>query len=152
MLKKLLNWALKKKASDEGLTLIELLAVIVILAIIAAIAIPIILVSVNNAKISTTQQDLSIIANALNRYYLDNNGYPLASSGSTSIPSELAPKYLASIPTDGWNQNFSYAVSNAGTSSAPDYVVYTKDPGSSTYYYITNSSSVSEASTVPSAP
>ncbi len=144
MLKKLLNWALKKKASDEGLTLIELLAVIVILAIIAAIAIPIILISVNNAKINTTEQDLNIIADALNRYYLDTGSYPTQTSGNISgVQSDLSPKYLAGIPNDGWGNSFNYS------SSGTNYTVSTSQAESGLYYYVSNSSSVTYASTAP---
>ncbi len=144
MLKKLLNWALKKKASDEGLTLIELLAVIVILAIIAAIAIPIILVSVNNAKINTTEQDLNIIADALNRYYLDTGSYPTQASGNISgVLSALSPQYLAGIPQDGWGNPFNYS------SSGTNYTVSTSAQENSLYYYVSNSSSVTYASTAP---
>ena len=144
MLKKLLNWALKKKASDEGLTLIELLAVIVILAIIAAIAIPIILISVNNAKINTTEQDLNIIADALNRYYLDTGSYPTQASGNISgVASDLSPKYLAGIPQDGWGNSFNYS------SSGTNYTVSTSVAENSLYYYVSNSSRVTYASTAP---
>jgi general secretion pathway protein G len=146
MLKKLLTWALKKKASDEGLTLIELLAVIVILAIIAAIAIPIILVSVNNAKINTTEQDLNIIADALNRYYLDNGAYPKqTTSGNISgVSSDLSPEYLAGVPQDGWGQSFQYQ------SDGSNYLVETSN--SSNYYYVSNASSVTEETTEPTMP
>ena len=149
MLKRLFQWVMARKA-DEGVTLIELLAVIVILAIIAGIAIPVVLGSINSAKVSTTQQNLNIIAEALNRYNADHGSYPTA-TGWVTLSSEataLAP-YLSSIPNDGWTGEFVYSSNGttfsvatpAGATGLPSG--FTVPSGDGTYY-ITNSSSVTD--------
>ncbi|MBM7662313.1 prepilin-type N-terminal cleavage/methylation domain-containing protein [Bacillus mesophilus] len=75
MLKALL--ALKERVKNQrGLTLIELLVVIVILGIIAAIAIPMVMSQQDNAAKNTNAQNLSIVQDAVNRYYTLNNGLP----------------------------------------------------------------------------
>ncbi len=177
MLKRLFQWAIARKA-DEGVTLIELLAVIVILAIIAGIAVPVVLGSINSAKVNTTEQDLSIISEALNRYAVEHNGqYPTTSSASaislqgtalvapsgdsvTYIPPNsttpttgtlekaLAP-YLAAIPADGWGNAFGYSAQAPAPGSTQTFTVETMQSENSLYYYVTNSNGVTDSSTSP---
>lgn len=95
----------KGRSADEGMTLIELLAVIVILGIIVAVAVPVVLNSINNSRINTTKQSMSVLVEALNRYAAENNGnYP-------SSLNALVGSYIQAIPNDAWGQSFNYSVS-----------------------------------------
>ena len=68
---------LKKRMSNEkGLTLVELLAVIVILGIIAAIAVPSIGNIINNSKIKATKADAQTALSAGNMYFIENPEKP----------------------------------------------------------------------------
>lgn len=58
--------------NEKGLTLIELLAVIVILAIVSAIAIPAIGNIVENSRYNAVKADAINVINAANLYYTDN--------------------------------------------------------------------------------
>ncbi len=60
----------------KGVTLIELLVVVLILGVIAAIAVPRIGTSAENAKENTCDQNLTIMNEALERYALDESEYP----------------------------------------------------------------------------
>lgn len=78
------NWkpyrknAKKKMHHDAGLTLIELMVVVVILGIIAAVAIPSILGVIYRAKINTTKSTLSTLQEAMQEYASDHGGdYPV---------------------------------------------------------------------------
>jgi type II secretion system protein G len=129
--KEMLRRALTSKHAgrEEGVTLIELMAVVVILGIIAVIAVPVVSNSINTSKVNTTKQDMAIIAQALGRYAAENDGkFPLSSISAapddisiatstspavkglegdvTSTPAK--PGYLESIPTDGWGEDFYY--------------------------------------------
>ena len=70
MFKKLLNKKLLK--NQKGLTLVELLAVFVILAIIAAIAIPAIGNIIENSRYKAAKADAINMLNAASLYYMDN--------------------------------------------------------------------------------
>lgn len=68
--------------NEKGLTLIELLAVIVILAIISAIAIPAIGNIVENSRYNAVKSDALNVINAANLYYTDNpTGETLTGAG-----------------------------------------------------------------------
>lgn len=66
------------KMNKKGFTLIELLAVIVILAIIALIATPIVLGIINDARKSSKERSVELVAsgaqNAYTSYMMKNNG------------------------------------------------------------------------------
>ena len=93
--------------NEKGLTLIELLAVIVILGIIAAIAIPSIGSIIQKSKEDAVKADAITVLNAA-KNYVAANGIP--ASGDTIDQTELA-SYVSgvklsdtySVATDGTN-------------------------------------------------
>ena len=62
----------KRLKNEKGLTLVELLAVIVILGIIAAIAIPSIGNIINNSKVNALIADGQNVLAAANMYFIEN--------------------------------------------------------------------------------
>lgn len=69
-MKKLLKKRLK---NEKGLTLVELLAVVVILGIVAAIAIPAIGNIIENSKYNGVKADAINVLNAANIYFTEND-------------------------------------------------------------------------------
>ena len=65
---------MQKKLNQKGLTLVELLAVIVILGIIAAIAIPAIGSIIENSRVSAIKGDAQNTLAAANMYFTENPG------------------------------------------------------------------------------
>ncbi|MGE7113862.1 type II secretion system protein [Lysinibacillus sp. NPDC047702] len=101
MFKKLMNKKLLK--NQKGLTLIELLAVIVILMIVAAIAVPAIGNIVENSRYNAVKADAINALNAAHLYYTDNPGGETAggnnvgdTTGSITIEQLKNAKYLES--------------------------------------------------------
>ncbi|MFM8446881.1 MAG: type II secretion system protein [Candidatus Nanopelagicaceae bacterium] len=92
-----------KQNDDSGFTLIELLVVIIILGILASIVI----VSISTARGSAVEKacktDAVNLRQAIDQYYIDNNGsYPTA-AGAAYTATELGvlttnQKYLRSLP------------------------------------------------------
>ncbi|MGN4126040.1 type IV pilin protein [Lysinibacillus sphaericus] len=97
MFKKLINKKLVK--NEKGLTLIELLAVIVILAIISAIAVPAIGSIVENSRIKAAKSDAINILNAANIYFTDDvNTANITSNSGTYTPIDFQ-EYIQSAGT-----------------------------------------------------
>lgn len=65
-----------KKTKRMGVTLIELLIVVLILAALAAIAIPRISQSAQNAKLNACSTNVDVINSSIEMYNADNSGYP----------------------------------------------------------------------------
>ena len=78
----------------RGFTLIELLVVMAIIATLLTIALPRYFGSVDRSKEAALKQSLSVMRDALDKYYADNAKYP-------EQLEELAEKrYIRSVPID----------------------------------------------------
>ncbi|MBD3267525.1 prepilin-type N-terminal cleavage/methylation domain-containing protein [bacterium] len=97
----------------SGFTLIELLIVVAIIGILAAIAVPNFMNAQVRAKISRAVSDMRNIAQAIEMYRLDENGYPtwnkarVPGSGDNAHPNSIryyrltTPiSYMSGIPND----------------------------------------------------
>lgn len=65
-----------KREKRQGVTLIELLIVVLILAALSAIAIPRISQSAQNAKVNACDTNIDVINSSIEMYNADKNGYP----------------------------------------------------------------------------
>lgn len=82
------------RTKRKGVTLIELLIVVLILAALAAIAIPRISQSATNAKIRACDTNKDLMDSAIEMYNADNGSYPAALTdvtGSTTYFPDGAP-------------------------------------------------------------
>jgi general secretion pathway protein G len=78
----------------NGFTLIELLVVMVIIATLLTVAVPRYFSSVEKSKEAVLRQDLSLMREALDKYYSDNGKYP------DVLADLVKKKYLRSLPAD----------------------------------------------------
>jgi len=78
----------------RGFTLIELLVVMAIIATLLTIALPRYFGSVERSKEAVLHQDLSILRDALDKYYGDTGKYPDA------LEDLVNKRYLRAIPVD----------------------------------------------------
>jgi general secretion pathway protein G len=78
----------------SGFTLIELLVVMVIIALLVSIAAPRYFNSVEKSKETVLKQDLSVMRDAIDKYYGDNDKYP------DSLDDLVSKKYLRKLPID----------------------------------------------------
>jgi len=98
----------------DGLTIIELLIVMVILTILSGIVVAVYPSITDTGKQSTTVSNLRAIASTMSIYHMDHNRYPDANS-IDDLRAVLEPTYIERLPRlDGWGQEF-FINSNATT-------------------------------------
>lgn len=109
----------------KGMTFIEILAVVAIMSILMAIAAPFYANRIENAKVAKAQQDIAVIAQALEMYSMDNGTYPATKDGLSALITAPASNkktwqgpYLKSLPKDPWAQEYQYK--NPGKFAAVD--------------------------------
>ena len=112
--------AMRRKLPQRyGLTFIEILVVIVILALIAGIVGTQLLGQAEQAKADATKIQIRSLTSALDLYRLHNSRYPTTEQGLRaliarpdvgSIPEHWQGPYLTSskLPEDGWSNSFGY--------------------------------------------
>ena len=121
-----------KGDQDEGLTLIEMLAVVVILGIVAAIAIPAVTSAINQSKVNATESDMGTLQSALSRYYMDVGTYPPDLTDLTTQPSGVnnwnGPYIRENWPMyDAWAHKIYYAPLSSDTAADAGYLLLSGD-------------------------
>jgi general secretion pathway protein G len=104
-----------------GFTLIEIMAVVVIIGLLMGIIGQSILGNLRKSRISTTQAQIAALESALTTYQMDNGRFPSSDQGLRALiekpsgaPEPYAWRtggYLAKkeLPHDAWNGEFQYA-------------------------------------------
>ncbi len=102
----------------HGFTLIEIMAVVLIIGLLGGIVGVVIFGQVDSARVTTARTQIKQIESALEFYRLDNGRYPTSEQGLRSLverPSQ-APEprrwrregYLKELPLDPWGQEYQY--------------------------------------------
>ena len=81
-------------AAMRGFTLIELLVVMTIIGTLLSIAVPRYFRSLQHARETVLKQDLSILREAIDKYYADLNLYP------ETLPALVEKRYIRAMPVD----------------------------------------------------
>ena len=107
----------KEQKNRRGFTLVELMAVLLIIALLAGLAAKSFMGSTEKAKVVTTKATLKTLHDAVNMFKMDTGEYPSEEVGLIELieqPMDLegwAPEgYLeqTSIPRDAWKHEFVY--------------------------------------------
>lgn len=109
----------QRRGPDAGVTLIEMMVVLVIIAIVAAIVVPNVIGRPDEARVTVAQTDIRSIGSALELYRLDNRAYPTTSQGLAALverpvsppepPNWVEGGYLDALPQDPWGNAYVYA-------------------------------------------
>lgn len=126
--------------NEQGMTLIEIVVVIIILSILAATVGPRIFKNVDKGKVSQARHQIGIFKGALDMYRLDTGALPTTQQGLKALVANPGTDgwdgpYLdnTAIPTDPWGSAYSYQT--PGTGRDYDIVSLGKDkaPGGDSY-------------------
>jgi general secretion pathway protein G len=119
--------------SESGLTLIEILVVIIVLGLLAGLVAPQIIGRVSEARSATARTQIELLSLALDNYRLDNGRYPTTQQGlealRTKPTSEPEPRnwngpYLRkAVPLDPWDRPYIYR--SPGTENPQTYDLLT---------------------------
>lgn len=123
----------------SGFTLIEIMVVIVIMGIMAALVVPRVMGSTDQARTAAAKADISSMMTALKLYKLDNMRYPTTQQGLDAlvnkpsiapIPNNYKPGgYLEKLPKDPWGNDYQYQ--NPGKHGEIDIYTYGPDGATS---------------------
>ena len=103
-----------RRRDQAGFTLIEMLIVIILLGILAAIIIPQVSVTTEDAKVSALKSDLSSLRSAIELYYVQhNNVYPGGKDITGGTPANAAAAATAFVQQLTRYTSVTGAVANA---------------------------------------
>lgn len=105
---------------EAGLTLIEIMVVVVIIGILATIIVINVLPAQNQAMVEKARADVSQLENAVEMYRLTMNTYPTDEEGLAVLvtppdDARLAARFpeggfINRLPTDPWGADYQYAI------------------------------------------
>lgn len=110
----------KRIRTDVGMSLIEIMIVILIMGAIATIVGRNVLSRYEQSKVQTTKLQMDSLKAALQDYYMDNNTYPTTAQGLAALvqkpttgpetPNYSPDGYLKgkAVPKDKWENDFIY--------------------------------------------
>lgn len=80
-----------KKTLKTGVTLLELVVVLVIISILSTVAVGVYTKEVLRAKVARTRAEIRTLEVAINRYQIDTGQFPPSSTGTNLPPNPLDP-------------------------------------------------------------
>lgn len=107
----------KRTNRKNGFSMIELMAVLVIMGLLMTVAMGKFIGQIDKAKVKTTKANLVLLRNAIINYRMDTGHYPEEDPGLYALVEAPADAedwqpggYLEStdIPLDGWKNDFDY--------------------------------------------
>jgi general secretion pathway protein G len=104
-----------RKLMNRAFSLLELLAVVVILGILAAAIVPRVVTSSQDARTSVHQHNLGEINAAVERYYIDEGSFP---GDINDLEPDYLPDGVPAVPTDSSLEYILDANHRAATQSA----------------------------------
>jgi general secretion pathway protein G len=107
----------RKRKTRKGFTMVELMAVLIILGLLATVLVRNFMGQTDRARIITTKANLKILHSAVSQFKMDTGDYPAEDVGLLALieqPSDVTiwepGGYLETteIPKDGWQNDFIY--------------------------------------------
>ena len=120
-----------RRAPARGMTLIEIMVVILILGMVASLVAVAVIPQFEQAKIDTTRLQIRNFAQALDHYKIRFGKYPGTAEGLESLtnPPKNVKPFLNEIPKDPWGTDYVYV--SPGVSSKAGYDIESYGPDGS---------------------
>jgi general secretion pathway protein G len=130
------------RKNSKGFTIVEIMAVLVIIGLLAALVGTRVIKQIERAKVETTKANLKTLQTAVNQFFMDIGRIPTQEEGLEALINPPAGienydpgGYLeqTKIPKDGWKHDFLYEVAPESgkpfdiRSAGPDGELYTED-------------------------
>ncbi len=109
----------KIKAVRGGFTMVELMAMLIIIGLLATLVVTKVASKIDEARVTTTKANLKILHSAVNQFKMDTGRFPTEEEGLMALveqPTDVikyeSGGYLETteIPKDGWGNEFIYEV------------------------------------------
>ncbi len=91
--------------NNDGMTLIEIMIVVVIITILGALVVPKFMDMPNKAKVTAARQQMSNFETALQSYSYQKGGFPSTEEGLEALVRE---GLIKKIPKDPWGYDYQY--------------------------------------------
>lgn len=106
---------MRRRKSESGFTLVEILVVMFILGLLAALVVPNIIGKVGTAQVAATKTQIASLETALDTFRLDVGRYPNSQEGLQALVERPTgatrwdgPYLKKAVPQDGWDRPFIY--------------------------------------------
>ncbi len=105
----------RRKHIRDGFTMVELMAMLIIIGLLATVAVKKVADQISKARITTTKANLKVLHDAVNQFRMDTDQYPSEDMGlldlveqPPDIPNWPLGGYLETtdLPKDGWGNDF----------------------------------------------
>ncbi len=107
----------RKRRLRKGFTMVELMAVLVIIGLLATLVVTKVATKIDQARVTTTKANLKILHSAVNQFKMDTGRFPSEEGGlkelveqPTDVTNWEPGGYVETteIPKDGWGNDFIY--------------------------------------------
>ena len=95
----------KGRRAPRGMTLIEIMVVLVILGLIAGAVTVAVIPRINEARVDRTKLDIAQLENGLKLYYARTGKFPDTATGFKAL---LDMQIIDKAPKDAWNNDYVY--------------------------------------------
>jgi general secretion pathway protein G len=123
----------RNKRAQAGITLIEMLVVVVIIGLFAALVAPNLWKNADRAKVTAARAQVESFMNALGQYKLDTGTFPTTEQGLEALrvkPQDVTqwagPYVTKDIPKDPWQHDYVYKYPGEH-GDEPDIICYGLD-------------------------
>jgi general secretion pathway protein G len=107
----------EKRQNRRGFTMVELMAVLIILGLLMAVVVQNFVGQVDKGRVTTTKANLRLLHTAVNQFHMDTGRWPGEDEGlgvliqqPTDVANWQPGGYLETtdLPKDGWGNDFIY--------------------------------------------